>query len=102
MSEIILWSLLAFFGAFGLVEFIRFVYADWKSIERDFHLIVRGDKKTENAEVLLRDALLATDCKSVILLTDDKGYITEKLQEKYPHVEIMSTEEYINYIVERQ
>lgn len=98
MSEIILWSLLAFFGAFGLVEFIRFVYTDWNNSQDDFHLVVRSDKSSENTESILRNAILATDCKSIILLTEDTGIIIDKLQERYPYVEIMNTEEYINYL----
>lgn len=102
MSEIILWSLLAFFGAFGLVEFIRFVYTDWNSCENDFHVVVRGDKARENIEASVRNAVLATDSKSVIVLandlTDEESLILEKLKEKYTYVEIMQTEDYINYL----
>lgn len=102
MSEIILWSLLAFFGAFGLVEFVRFVYTDWNSADNDFHVVVRGDKASENIETAVRNAVLATDSKSVIVLvngiTEDESYILEKLQEKYTYIEIMQTEDYINYL----
>lgn len=102
MSEIILWSLLAFFGAFGLVEFVRFVYTDWNSSEDNFHIVVRADKAKENIESAVRNAVLATDSKSVIVLanstTEDESYILEKLQEKYSYIEIMKTEEYIDYL----
>ena len=102
MSEIILWSLLAFFGAFGLVEFVRFVYTDWNSSEHDFHVVVRADKTKENMESAIRNAVLSTDSKTVIVLTadttEDERYILEKLQEKYTYIEVMKTEEYIDYL----
>lgn len=101
MLEIILWSLLAFFSAFGIVEFVRFVYADWNSDKDDFHLVIRCGETSENTESVVRNAILASDCKSVILLTDRPGYVTDKLQEKYPHIEVMNTEEYIDYLKEQ-
>lgn len=102
MLEIILWSLLAFFGAFGLVEFIRFVYTDWNSSEEDFHVVIRADKAKENLEAVIRNTLIATDSHSIIVLANspdrDEGYILEKLQEKYSYIEIMETEEYIDFL----
>lgn len=102
MSEIILWSLLAFFGAFGLVEFVRFVYTDWSSTANDYHVVICAGRARENIEVAVRNAVLATDSKSVIILcnapTDNESVILKKLQKQYPYVEIMSTEDYIDYL----
>lgn len=102
MSDIILWSLLAFFGAFGLVEFIRFVYTDWNSSENDFHVVIRAEKVRHNIEGAVRNAVLLTDKQPIVILseTDDfeETYILEKLKEKFAYIEIMKTEEYIDYL----
>ncbi len=102
MTEIILWSLLAFFGAFGLVEFIRFVYTDWNNSEDEFHIVVPGNKHTGCLEATIRNAMLATDFGKIIVIADDidseEKIILQKLQARYPHIEIMKTEEYISYL----
>ena len=102
MSDIILWSLLAFFGAFGLVEFIRFVYTDWYSSQNDFHIVVCTEKVKDNIEGAIRNAALTTDNHSIIVLCDiadsEQGLVLEKLKEKYGYIEIMKTEEYIDYL----
>ncbi len=102
MSEIILWSLLAFFGAFGLVEFVRFVYTDWNNSAENFHVVIRVDKAKENIEAVVRNVMLATDTRSIIVLsnapTDSESIILEKLQEKYSNIEVMETEAYIDYL----
>lgn len=102
MSEIILWSLLAFFGAFGLVEFVRFVYTDWSNSSDDFHVVIRADKVKEKIEAVVRNTILATDTQSIIVLsntpTDNESVILEKLQEKHSHIEVMKTEDYIDYL----
>ena len=100
MSEIILWSLLAFFGAFGLVEFIRFVYTDWNSTSEDYHVVVCADKAGENLESVVRNTILSTDTLSVIVLSDNRAEneVLEKLKNKYSYLEIMKTEEYIDFL----
>ena len=102
MSEIILWSLLAFFGAFGLVEFVRFVYTDWTDSAGDFHVVIRADKVRGNIEGVVRNTMVATDSQSVIILsnfpTEDERMVLEKLQNKYSHIEVMETEDYIDYL----
>ncbi len=102
MSEIILWSLLAFFGAFGLVEFVRFVYTDWTDSADDFHVVIRADKAKENIEAVVRNTMLTTDSQSIIILcnapTDNERLMLEKLQKKYLHIDVMETEDYIDYL----
>ncbi len=106
MSEIILWSLLAFFGAFGIVEFIRFVYTDWSCSQKDFHVVVCADNFKDNVEIAVRNALLATDTCSLIVIMDspsaDDREICEKLLKKYSFIKLMKTEEYIEYIRNRE
>ena len=101
MAEIILWSLLSFFSAFGLVEFIRFLYADRQNRKDNTHIVVFDDGTEENIEMYLRNAIISVDCQDIILITEDSAYVAEKLQEKYPRIKIMTTEEYINYISNR-
>lgn len=102
MADIILWSLLAFFAAFGLVEFIRFAYTDWNSSKDDFHVVVCTQKAKDNIEGAIRNAILTTDSRSIIVLsdTDDSAEICilEKLREKYEYIELMKTDEYIDYL----
>ena len=102
MSEIILWALLAFFGAFGLVEFVRFVYTDWNNNDNLVHTVIRGDKVEDNIEYVVRNTLLSTDVGNIIVLKGDhpaeEDLVLKKLQEKYSHLEVMSTEEYIDYL----
>lgn len=102
MAEIILWALLAFFGAFGLVEFVRFVYTDWNNNEGLVHTVIRGDKTNENIEYVVRNTLLSTDSGNIIIIkgeiSTEDGEILNKLQEKYQHLEVMDIEEYINYL----
>ena len=102
MSDIILWSLLAFFGAFGLIEFIRFVYTDWHSSEDDFHVVVCANKVGDNIEGALRNAAMSTDAASIIVISDtmedDEITVLKKLQRKYPCMGVMKTEEYIDYL----
>ena len=50
MTDIILWVLLAFFSAFGVVEFIKFVYTDFKTEQNDFHVVVKGTGIEEEVE----------------------------------------------------
>jgi len=103
MAEIILWSLLAFFGAFGLVEFVRFVYTDWVNSADDFHVVIRADKAGKDIETIVRNTILATDSQSVIILcnepTEDESMVLEKLQNKYLHIEVMKTNDYIDYLI---
>lgn len=102
MSEIILWSLLAFFGAFGLVEFIRFVYTDWKSGNDDYHVIVSTRNKEKNIESVVRNTILATDCSSVIVVDDhspeETKNVLEKLKSKYSYIRIITIEEYMDFL----
>ncbi len=102
MLEIILWALLAFFSAFGIVEFVKFAYTDWVDSEEYYHVVVCADKLKDNAEIAIRNAALATDCGSLIVLTDCKSEETreiyEKLLRKYSYIKIMNTEEYTKYI----
>ena len=102
MSEIILWALLAFFGAFGLVEFIRFVYTDWSNNDDIVHTVIRGDDAGENIESVVRSTLLSVDSGNIIVIKGDmfseEDEILKKLQGKYPHLEVMDIEEYIDYL----
>ena len=106
MSEIILWSLLAFFGAFGIVEFARFVYTDWNCSQNDFHVVVCADKFKDNIEIAIRNVLLATDTSSLIVIMDspsaEDSEIYKKLLKKYSFIKLMKTEEYIEYIRNRE
>lgn len=102
MSDIILWSLLAFFSAFGLLEFIRFLYADFKSRENDYYLVVHSEGMEEDIECIVRNAILSTDCHSVIILTQNSSVITNKLAERYPHITFMTTEDYIEHLKQRR
>ena len=106
MSEIILWSLLAFFGTFGIVEFIRFLYTDLNCSQKDFHVVVCADKFKDNIEIAVRNALLATDTCSLIVIMDSPSAedmeVYEKLLKKYSFIRLMSTEEYIEYIRNRE
>lgn len=105
MSEIILWSLLAFFGAFGLVEFVRFVYTDWNSNEDDFYVVIHADKAGENLEAVIRNALIATGTHSVLVLNDDdnddnleKKFVLKRLQDKYENINIITMDKYIDLL----
>lgn len=102
MSEIILWSLLAFFGAFGLVEFVRFVYTDWNSNEDDFYVVIHADKVGENLEAVVRNALIATGIHPVIVLKNnavgEQEYVLRKLQEKYENINIITSDKYIDLL----
>ena len=101
MSDIILWSLLAFFSAFGLLEFIRFLYTDFKNSDADFYMVVHCEETEDNIEGIIRSAILSTDCHSIIALTDNNSYITEKLAEAYPHIRFMTTVDYIEELKQR-
>ena len=101
MLEIILWSLLAFFSAFGIVEFTKFAYSDWVSSESCYHIAVCADKYNDDVEIAVRNAILATDCGSLIVVTDNfetNRAIYEKLLQKYNYIRVMNTEEYTNFI----
>lgn len=106
MLEIILWSLLAFFSAFGIVEFVRFAYSDWTSSEEYYHVVICADKFNDDVEMAVRNAILATDCGSLIVVTDygleENPEIYEKLSRKYAHIKLMNTEEYIKHIKSRE
>ena len=102
MSDIILWSLLAFFSAFGLLEFIRFLYADFKSQEKDYYLVVHSQGMEEDIECIVRNAILSTDCHSIIILSEISNAITDKLAERYPHIRFMTTEDYIEHLKQRR
>ena len=80
------------------MEFIRFAYTDFKSGNNDFHVVVKGLGMEEEVEGILRNALLATDCKSVILLVETENDTTDKLKEIFPYVQVMTTDEYIHFL----
>ncbi len=100
MADIILWALLAFFGAFGLVEFVRFVYSDWNSSEKDFHVLIQSAKAGDNLEGIVRNALIETGGHPIVILSDSESDVAEKLQNKYEHITLMSTDEYIKLLKE--
>ena len=106
MLETILWILLAFFGAFGLVEFVRFAYTDWNCSERDFYVIIPTNNDCNNIEGAIRNAIIATDTRSLIVLSDatdsESIYILEKLHQKYEYIKIMSTDEYIRFLKNKE
>ena len=101
MLEIILWALLAFFSAFGIVEFTKFAYTDWVSSENYYHVVVCADKYNDDVEIAVRNAVFSTDCSSLIVVTDNfesNREVYEKLLHRYDYVKLMNTEEYTNYI----
>ena len=105
MLEIILWSLLAFFSAFGIVEFTKFAYTDWVSSENYYHVVVCADKYNDDVEIAVRNAVLSTDCSSLIVVTDNfenNREVYEKLLHRYSYVTLMDTEEYTNYIKSKE
>lgn len=106
MTEIILWSLLAFFSAFGIVEFIRFLYADWCCTENNSHIVIFADDYENNIEIAVRNVLLSTDAKELVVIIDnpsaDDLEIYEKLSKKYSYIKLMETEEYIEFIKNRE
>ena len=106
MSEIILWSLLAFFSAFGLVEFVRLAYAEWNCPDEDFHVVLCANKFKDNIEGAIRSTILTVDVNSVIVVADfitaEDYSVYEKLIKQYPFIRIMNTEEYIDYIRNRE
>ena len=71
MLEIILWALLAFFSAFGIVEFTKFAYTDWASSESYYHVVVCADKYNDDVEIAVRNAVFSADCSSLIVVTDN-------------------------------
>ena len=101
MSDIILWSLLAFFSAFGILEFIRFLYADFKSSEDDYYLVIHCENREEDIECILKSAMLSTDCHSIVILTGSDSFVTQKLAEDYPHIRFMTTDDYIEQLKQR-
>ena len=102
MSEIILWSLLAFFSAFGIVEFVRFVYTDWNSGQNDFYVIIPADGIGENLEAVVRNALIATGAHPIIIISnnadEEEAYILKRLEQKYEYISVLRTEEYIDLL----
>ncbi len=102
MSEIILWSLLAFFSAFGIVEFVRFVYTDWKSGENDFYVVIPADLAGDTIESVIRNTLISTGHHPVIVISDntsaDQLCVLKNLQKKYEYISILKTEEYIDLL----
>ena len=102
MLEIIMWSLLAFFGAFGVIEFIRFIYTDWKNCRNYYHVVVNTKGKGENVEAIVRNAILATDAGSLLVIDDGSDdyvkKVLKKMTEKYAHIVVMTMEEYIDFL----
>ena len=106
MSEIILWSLLAFFGAFGLVEFLRFVYTDWNGGCNDYHVVVSTRNKEDGIESVVRNTIMATASSSVIIIDDgtnsETGLILEKLKERYSYIRVLTFDEYIEFLQSKE
>ena len=102
MSDIILWSLLAFFGAFGVIEFIRFVYTDWQGGYNHYHVVVSTRNNEDNIEAVIRNTILSIDCASVIVLDDNASKetknILKKLKEKYSYIRIVTPDEYADFL----
>lgn len=106
MLDIILWSLLAFFGAFGVIEFVRYVYTDWKCGNDDYHVVVSTRNNEPNIEAVVRNTILSTDCASVIVLDDNSSSqtksILEKLKERYSYIRIITPDEYIDFLQSKE
>lgn len=105
MFDIILWSLLSFFSAFGILEFIRFIYSDWHCDYDSYHITVSTKNLGKNIESVLRNIILKTN--SPIIVIDDNSdqdieFILKKLQNKYECIRIMSFNDYINFIQSKE
>lgn len=102
MSEIIMWSLLAFFGAFGLIEFIRFIFVDCTSTADDCHLVVCAKNKGPAIESSLRNAVICANSRPVFVIDDgsdeDVSAVVGKLAEKYIQIEVLTVDEYIDFL----
>lgn len=97
-----MWSMLAFFGIFGLVEFIRFVYIDWKHSECDYHVVVRVKSDEKNIESVVRNALLSTEGGTTYVVTDaldcETGEVLRRLSEKYLQLKPLTLGEYVDFL----
>ena len=106
MLDVFLWSLLAFFGAFGLIEFLRFVYTDCMRTYNDYHVVVSTRNNEANIEAVIRNTILSTDCASVIVLDDNASSETksvlEKLKEKYSYIRIITPDEYADFLQSKE
>ena len=102
MLEIIMWSLLAFFGTFGFVEFVRFVYTDFKSSYDDYHVVISTKNKEENIEGIIRTVMLVTNSSPMIVIDDnsssDTKYILQRLKMVYPNINVLSIHEYMDFL----
>lgn len=102
MLDIILWSLLAFFGVFGIIEFIRFVYTDWKECHNNYHIVISTKNKEENIEAVIRNTILATDSTLIIVIDDNSSAetksILKKLRDTYNYIQIMNLDEYLDFL----
>lgn len=102
MSEILMWSLLAFFGAFGVIEFVRFIYTDWKGGNNDYHIVVSTKNKCGNIESVVRNTILSTNARSLLVIDDSSDEtvrdVLGRLAEKYTQIEVLTSDEYIDFL----
>ena len=106
MLEIIMWSLLAFFGAFGVVEFVRLIYTDVFYSSSNYHIVVSTRNNEDNIESVIRSAVLASDSPSFFVIDDNSSdetkTILEKLKNTYSYIKIVTYEEYADFLKSKE
>lgn len=101
MLNTILCCIVSFFAAFGVIQFIIFIYSEIGK-KSDAYFVTIPAKNAENKiEGIVRTAFM-NNLSNVIVVDmnsrDNTAVILEKLKDKYENLTVFSYDEYINYL----
>lgn len=106
MMEVVMWSLIAFFGAFGIVEFVRLVYTDIFFGSSNYHVVVSTRNNEENIESVIRSAIMSANSGSYFVINDNASEETktvlEKLKNTYSYIKIVTYDEYADFLKSKE
>ena len=101
MLNTVLCCIVSFFAAFGVIQFIIFIYSEIGN-KADSYFVTIPAKNAENKiEGIVRTAFM-NNLSNVIVVDmnsqDNTAVILEKLKDKYENLTVFSYDEYINYL----
>lgn len=105
MFGIILGSILSFFAAFGIIEFIIFIYSEIGKKSDTYFVTIPVMNRQDEIEGIVRTAFLNSHSYVVVVdlgSTDGTRAILEKLKERYDYLTVLSYEEYTSFLKDKE
>ena len=102
MCNLLILAVVSFFSAFGMIQFIRFLYSHRQCCDTACYVLTPVKNRQEDIECVIRELMLETESTCVIAVdmdSDDSTFdILRRLEKRYANLRVFTRDQYIEFL----